>query len=92
MGGEQSAPSMRQSGQLATHEGNERAVVGVAGQLIEHVEPLPHRLPEDLAQNLVHLFAPPFRPCGPGPENVSPGKVTTCAPAVAPGQGRQSAG
>ncbi len=29
--------------------------VGVGGELVEHVEPLPHRLPENLAQDLVHL-------------------------------------
>jgi len=27
----------------------------VGGELVEHVEPLPHRLPENLAQDLVHL-------------------------------------
>ena len=31
--------------------------VGVGRELVEHVEPLPHRLPENLAQDVVHLVA-----------------------------------
>jgi hypothetical protein len=46
---------MRQSGQLSARDRQQRAVVGAVCQLVEHVEPLPHCLPEDLAQNLVHL-------------------------------------
>ena len=61
MGGEQRPPPMGQSGQLTACYRQQRAIVGVVCQLVEHVEPLPHSLPEDLAQNLVHLATPPFR-------------------------------
>ncbi len=37
----------------------ERTVIGVQGQFVEHVEPLPYRPPEDLPQNPVHLVTLP---------------------------------
>ena len=61
MGSEQSPPPMGQSGQLTACDRQQRTIVGAVCQLVEHVEPLPHSLPEDLAQNLVHLATPPFR-------------------------------
>jgi len=61
MRSEQSPPPMGQSGQLTACGRQQRTIVGTVCQLVEHVEPLPHSLPEDLAQNLVHLATPPFR-------------------------------
>ncbi len=55
MGGEQSTPPVGQTRQLASCHRKQRPVIGAARQLVEHVEPVPHRLPEDLAQNPVHL-------------------------------------
>jgi hypothetical protein len=46
---------MRQSGQLSARDRQQGTVVGAVRQLVEHIEPFPHCLPEDLAQNLVHL-------------------------------------
>jgi len=62
MGGEQGPPPMGQTGQLAACDRNKGTVVSAARQLVEHVEPLPYSLPEDLAQNLVHLCNSTF-PC-----------------------------
>ncbi len=64
MSSEQSTPAMSQPGQLATRHRDQRAVIGAAGELVEHVEPIPHCLPEHPAQNLIHLaaFPPPSRP------------------------------
>jgi hypothetical protein len=55
VGREQSAPPMGQTGQLTARQRQQGPIIGVAYQLLEHVEPLPHCLPEDLTQNLVHL-------------------------------------
>jgi hypothetical protein len=64
MSSEQSTPAMGQTGQLAARHRHQRAVIGAAGEPIEHVKPIPHCLPEHLAQNLIHLaaFPPPSRP------------------------------
>ncbi len=53
--GEQSTPPVRQTRQFASCHRQQRPVIGAGRQLIEHVEPVPNRLPEDLAQNPVHL-------------------------------------
>jgi hypothetical protein len=55
MAGQQSTPTMSKTGQLTSCQRHQRPVIGAACQLVEHVEPLPHCLPEHLAQNLVHL-------------------------------------
>ncbi len=59
VGSEQSTPPVGQTRQLASCHGQQRPVIGAAHQLVEHVEPVPHRLPENLAQNLVHLVTFP---------------------------------
>lgn len=63
MSHKQSAPRMGQTGQLATRHRHQRPIITAACQLVERVEPLPHCLPEDLAQNLVHLATFPTSRC-----------------------------
>ena len=75
MRSEQSPPAMGQSGQLTACDRQQRTIVGAVCQLVEHVEPLPHSLPEDLAQNLVHLATPPFRARFTGLEVCAPGRI-----------------
>jgi hypothetical protein len=54
---------MGQTGQLTASHRQQRSVISAACQLVEHVEPLPHCLPEHLAQNLIHLAALlPYQP------------------------------
>lgn len=71
MSGEQSTPAVGQTRQLASCHRQQRPVIGAARQLVEHVEPVPHGLPENLTQNPVHLatFPATYRvsplTCGP---------------------------
>ncbi len=53
--GKQSPPPVDQSRQFTTRDRQQRPVISAARQLIEHVKPVPYRLPEDLTQNPVHL-------------------------------------
>jgi hypothetical protein len=53
---------MSQPGQLTARDRHQGTIVSTVRQLVEHVESLPNSLPEDLAQNLVHLFNSTF-PC-----------------------------
>ena len=62
MCGKQRPPPMSQSGQFTARNRHQGTIVSTVRQLVEHVEPLPYRLPEDLAQNLVHLYNSTF-PC-----------------------------
>jgi len=64
VGSEQSTPPGGQPGQLTTRHRQQRPVVGVARQLVKHVKPIPHPLPQDLTQNPLHLATfPPSPPC-----------------------------
>ena len=80
MRGEQSPPPMGKPGQLAARDRHYRTIVSAVRQLVEHVEPLPYSLPEDLAQNLVHLYNSTF-PC-------SVCAPAVCAPAVCAPEGQ----
>ena len=55
VGHKQSPPPRNQAGQLTARHRQQRPIVGVADQFVEQVEPVPHRLPENLTQNPVHL-------------------------------------
>jgi hypothetical protein len=55
VGRKQSPPPRGQAGQLTARHRQQRPIVGVADQFVEQVEPVPHRLPENLTQNPVHL-------------------------------------
>jgi hypothetical protein len=55
MSGEESSPPLRQTRQLTARQGQQRLIISASHQLLEHVQPLPHRLLEHPAQNLVHL-------------------------------------
>jgi hypothetical protein len=59
MSGEKSTPPLRQAGQLTARQGQQGLIISASHQLLEHVKPLPHRLLEHPAQNLVHLATLP---------------------------------
>jgi hypothetical protein len=86
MRGEESAPPMSQAGQFTACDRQERPVVRVACQLVEHVEPVPHSLPEDLTQHLVHLLNSTFH----RPSRISEGNLAARS-GWAPAQTRQRA-
>jgi hypothetical protein len=66
VGWEQTAPPRGQAGQPTARHRQQWPFVSVVRQLIEHLQPVPHRLPEDLTrtQNPVHRDTfPPSQPC-----------------------------
>ncbi len=52
--GEQRSPSLGQPGELGSSHREQGRGVGLAGQLGEQVQSLPHRVAEDLSKDLVH--------------------------------------
>ena len=54
VGRKQISPPRNQAGQLTARHRQQRPIVSVVDQLVEHVEPIPHRLAKYLGQNPVH--------------------------------------
>ncbi len=64
VGHKQSPPPRNQAGQLTARHRQQRPIVSVVHQFVEQVEPVPHRLPENLTQNPVHSHPSPMRLIG----------------------------